>query len=248
MLDKLKDFMQVIMPNIKGFKETILTIFTIVAVSVSVPIIEKYIDQKFQHVEVKLDNKIETQVKTVVDSTEVFYSDRVDRSILKHPEIDVKIETILTSAVTKLGAGKAQICIFHNGTKTIGGDPFLKFSCTNEVIVKGKINIERTADQYQNSSYARIAYYALEMNNNGHFIIDDLEDLKNVSIPDYQAAEKAFVKSIAFFSILKHNGIPMGFVVFYSYDKQVKFSEHIDYLKMVVELLSYEIMLKYDKG
>lgn len=250
MLGKILNFIQVILPNLKGFKEIIVSIITVAIVVIFSTIIEKYIDTKFQHFEGNIhehiDTTIETSVKEVIDSTELFHAVKVNKAILQYPEIDIRIENILINCLTRLDAGKAQVGIFHNGTKTIGGDPFLKFTCTNEAIVEKKIHVLRSADQYQNSSYARIAYYAMEMNKNGYFVIDDSKDFKQVSLPDYQASENLYVKSVAFIQMLKPDGSPLGFIVFYSYDKPVEFSKYIDYLQMIADLVTYEIMQKYD--
>ena len=250
MIDKITCLVELILPKLQGGKQVVISVLSIVVITMGATAFEKYLDYKMDQMKnnviVQMDTQVRSTITEVIDSTSTDYSNRINKAIEHYPEIDMRIDNLLDKLNTKLYTGKAAIGIYHDGTKTPTGNPFLKYTVTNEQIKERKFTIEKTMQLNQGVAYSRIAYYANEMVQHGYFICGSTSELKAISLPDYQAAMDNEIKSIAMFPIKNPNTErPMGFLILFSYDKKVNLLEYKDYIELSADLISQEIILKY---
>ena len=250
MWDKITRLIELVLPNLKGGKQVVISVLSIVVMTMGVTAFEKYLDYKMDQMKnnviVQMDTQVRSTITEVIDSTSTDYSNRINKAIEHYPEIDMRIDNLLDKLNMKLYTGKAAIGIYHDGTKAPTGNPFLKYTVTNEQIKERKYTIEKTMQLNQGVAYSRIAYYANEMVKNGYFICNSVNDLKEISLPDYQTASDYEIKSIAMFPLKNPSTEkPMGFLILFSYDKPIKFLDHKDYIELTTDLISQEVMLKY---
>lgn len=248
MIGKITRLMEIISPKIKGGKQFVLILFSVMVTTIAVAVFEKYLDYKIPQIANNVVERVDEQVRhtvvEVIDSTSINYSTRIDNAIQTYPEIDIRIDNLLDRINTKLNVGKSVVAIYHDGTKTPTGYPFLKYSVTNEQIKTRKLIINPTMQVNQGIAYSRIAFYANKMHKEKGFYLKSLKELEAISQPDYYSMKIAEVKSGAMLPLV-YKGVPKGFLIVLSYDQEIDLFKHKDYLELIAELIMQEVAIKY---
>lgn len=252
MIQQIKDILKFILPYLQGNKQVVIGIIASVLIASVSVYIEKYIDYKLNKNSVQISEQIDEQVKGIVvetlDNKETKYNERINKALEKYPEIDLQIDQLLDQLNEQIKSNQSVLFIFHDGTKTPDGFPFIKYSATNEAINERRFKITTRLQTHQSIPYSKIAFYAKKMAETGIYYIDNINQIENRDESNYFALREEGVKSVAFIPVeLKHTKKPIGFVTIYGYDNYIKFEDDSIYIETICDLIAENVQSKYKK-
>lgn len=140
----------------------------------------------------------------------VLLSQRIKKNKFRDPIIDEhknseNIYTALNFVMDEMGADRAYIFQFHNGSYYISGRSQQKFSCSHETVTKG---ISREAEFSQNYIISNYHTYIDELVNNGEFCFTDPSEVEDHAFASLMQTKG--IKSIYNIPIKTLNGRIIG--------------------------------------
>lgn len=124
----------------------------------------------------------------------------------KRRKASKEIQKILATLLDETGADRILLFEFSNSSHNLSGMPFLFVNATYEVVSDGILS---TADTYNKINMSLLASFIDELEEQGYFCIEDLQDIKD-SYPVLYSILKD-VKSVLFFPLYGIDTI-LGFI------------------------------------
>lgn len=123
--------------------------------------------------------------------------------------ISPKIRSELSYLAKEIGADRALVFEFSNGSSNLVGLPFLYMSATSEVVTPGT---QPVAIQYSKINTAIFADFLEQLEEKGYFYVRDIEEIKDTYKMIYNFMKPNGAKTALFYSL---SGIDdsIGFVV-----------------------------------
>lgn len=123
--------------------------------------------------------------------------------------ITPRIRQELSELAEEVGADRAIVCEFSNGSSNLIGLPFLYMSATYEVVTPGTLPISY---QYQKINTSILAEFLEKLDEKGYFYVEDIEEIKNDLPILYNMMKPNGAKSMLFYTIRgMHDAI--GFII-----------------------------------
>ena len=152
-----------------------------------------------------------------------------------------KIRTILSELADEVGADRALLLEYSNGSSNLVGLPFLYITATVEVL---RHDIHSVADQYQKTNVSIISTFIEKVEEDTFVYIRDLEEVKEIYPVLYNLMHKNGVKSALFYALYS-NEATIGFIVVTTV---THYFERKDVLpKVAAEAQAISSLLNYDK-
>lgn len=128
---------------------------------------------------------------------------------LKRKNISPKILNLLSNLVVDTKSDRALLFEFSNGTSNLAGLPFLFLNATTESLSIGTSSI---AQIYQRINISLFAKFISELEDNGYFYVEDIEEIKDTYPMIYAYMKPNDAKSMLFYSIYGVD-VTLGFIV-----------------------------------
>lgn len=126
-------------------------------------------------------------------------------------QIDNQIDNILAELQLETSAGRAMLVRYHNGTKDILGNSFLRMSCTNERVAVG---VSPFKTQFQNQFRTLVGYLCNEIKAKEFYYIGDIEELKQEQHNTmYEFFKTRNIIGVMAQAVVSENGYVVGFIL-----------------------------------
>ena len=127
----------------------------------------------------------------------------------KRKNVAPEITKLLTELLVDTKGDRALLFEFSNGSSNLAGLPFLFISATSEALSFGTSSVSHI---YQRINISLFAKFIIELEDNGYFYVEDLENMKEEYPFIYNFMHPNGVKSALFYSIYGV-GQTLGFIV-----------------------------------
>ena len=134
---------------------------------------------------------------------------RVTENLPKQSAIDIKITERMDYIKELLGADIIQVYEFHNGEHYADGRSAMKVSCTYETVRAGIPSIRSKCQQIP---IACIPKFVKRILDDGCYICEDLENLKDSCPATYEFKKNNGIKAFVDYAIRNNKGQVIGFV------------------------------------
>lgn len=235
--------LEVVKDNTNNWKQLIISVIIVCFVSLIFDVGKKYIDIKFEQMEQTTTKVVE---QTIVENNNQ-YSEQVMNAIERYPEINIKIDELLIEMNDTYGFNRSAILMYHDGTKSPTGAPFLKYSMRYEMPREDRVKVKLEKENTKDIGYEYISYFAYIVNNQGFFVCNNLEELTTISQVYKSAYEMNGIKSFAFITLTNSEDRPWGILQVFHYDSLHKFTdEEIYALTLKAQKISELLSLLYE--
>ena len=156
--------------------------------------------------------------------------ENIPEKIIKQADSDNKIINKMEQTKEILDADRVLVCEFHNGMHYSNGRSALKMSTSYEVTRYGVSRLQQTLQGIPLSLMPNLIGKLLEK---GFFIVENIEDFKNLQ-PEYSICAKSLKMKSFYNFILQNNvGEPVGFIsVDFKIAKKLSQDEQLEISKL----------------
>lgn len=207
------------------------------------------------HYKKELQDQNDALIKQIIEhdkgSTEILTSSNLEKDLIAtFVKLREAIKESCISSMTKIGAVRLAIYLFHNGTRSTHGINFFKISCICEKVSVGS-GVRERMFEHTNIPINLFDDMMVKLVNNNRYIIINNEDIENSNHKVFISADKVkYAQLIALYDL--SNNL-LGFVIAemdHEYSKEVvdKEREELDDLAdKISPVLSYSDYANIDK-
>ncbi len=152
-----------------------------------------------------------------------------------------KIRTILSDLAETVGADRALLLEYSNGTSNLVGLPFLYVTATIEVLRQG---MHSAAEQYQKTNVSLISHFVEIIEEESFYYIADIEEIKEEFPVMYNLISTNHDKSLLFYTLYSEEST-IGFIMVSSISKQLNKKTALPRVATAAQSIS--ALLNYDK-
>jgi hypothetical protein len=152
-----------------------------------------------------------------------------------------KIRTILSDLAEDIGADRALLLEYSNGTSNLVGLPFLYITATVEVLRQG---MHSAAEHYQKTNVSVISHFIERVEAETFLYICDIEEIKEEFPVMYSLMEPNHDKSVLFYALYSEDST-IGFIVVSSIKNELNKKSVLPRTATAAQAISS--LLNYDK-
>lgn len=130
----------------------------------------------------------------------------------KRKNIIMEVSKVLSDLILETGANRALLFEFSNGTSNLAGLPFLFINATSESVSFGTPSV---VTSYQRVNICLVADFIFELETEGYYHIDNIEDIKTTYPALYGLFKQDGVTSATAYAIYGVNEV-IGYIIIHS--------------------------------